>query len=519
VNLKPAIPGNQEKNREAELTGNIEALREENIALKKETESCRQASEKLGVNYHYLSEAMDGMKDAALLVDSEGRITYLNKEAKTFFREAKGDLAGKQLVDVPIVRENEKFREKFDHALSDRSDARFLLLSRRNCHWYEVFLHPQGCDMLVYFRDVTLQHTTEELYKLTHFSINHILDAAIWIRPNGYFIYVNETACRSLGYPRDELIRKTFASLVTYLPLNGWDHFWERVKNNGSMTFESDIRNSAGGTYPAEISVNYIKFHDNECMVALIRDISERKRAERELMASKAQADASREQAELYLDLMGHDITNINQIGMGYLELALDTIDLSEEQRELLIKPLQSLQNGSRLIDNVRKLQRLNDGKIPDRVIDIGGILEDISRQYVNMANRQVVINITRTYGCNVLANDLLQDVFDNIISNSVRHNEGDLSIDITIEKTCEGNRDYCTVAISDNGRGIPDEQKRKIFDRAKNIDYLIGGSGLGLYLVRTVVERYDGKIRVEDRVPGDYSQGAKFVVMIPSVE
>ncbi len=79
------------------------------------------------------------------------------------------------------------------------------------------------------------------------------------------------------------------------------------------------------------------------------------------------------------------------------------------------------------------------------------------------------IINIARTCRCNVLANDLLEDVFDNMISNSVRHNEGDLAIDITIEKTCEGNRDYCTVTISDNGRGIPDEQKRKIFDRAKN--------------------------------------------------
>ncbi len=125
-------------------------------------------------------------------------------------------------------------------------------------------------------------------------------------------------------------------------------------------------------------------------MVALIRDISERKRAEQELIASKAQADASREQAELYLDLMGHDITNINQIGMGYLELALETIDLPEEQRELLIKPLQSLQNGSRLIDNVRKLQPLNEGKIPDRVVDIGAILEDICRQYASLAKRHV---------------------------------------------------------------------------------------------------------------------------------
>ncbi len=186
---------------------------------------------------------MDGMKDAALVVDSEGRITYLNKAAKAFFREVKGDPVGKRLADLPLLREDAKFQEKFKRALSDRSEARFLLFSRGSCHWFEVFLHPQDSDMLVYFRDVTLKHATEELYKLTHFSINHILDVAIWIRPNGRFFYVNETACRSLGYPRDELIRKNFSDFVTYLPLNRWDRFWERVKENASMIFESDIRN------------------------------------------------------------------------------------------------------------------------------------------------------------------------------------------------------------------------------------------------------------------------------------
>ncbi len=347
----------------------MQALRDENIALKKESESCRQASERLGVDFRHITEAMNGMKDAALVVDGEGQITYMNKEAKTFFRDAAGDQVVQYLTDVPLLRGDAKFQEKLQRALSDRSEERFLHFSRERAHWFEVILRPQDSDMLVYFRDVSLNQAIEELYKLTHFSINHILDVAIWIRPNGRFFYVNETACRTLGYRRDELIRMNFSDFVAYLPLNRWSSFWERVKGNASMIFESDIRNRAGGIYPAEISVNYIKFQDNECMVALIRDISERKRAEQELIDSKAQADASREQAELYLDLMGHDITNMNQIGIGYLEMALETIDLPEEQKEMLIKPMKSLQNSSRLIENVRVLQRLKDGKIPPELL------------------------------------------------------------------------------------------------------------------------------------------------------
>ncbi len=118
-----------------------------------------------------------------------------------------------------------------------------------------------------------------------------------------------------------------------------------------------------------------------------------------------------------------------------------------------------------------------------------------------------------------MLANDLLGDVFDNLIGNAVRHNEGDLTIDVAIEKTCESNRDYCTVTISDNGRGIPDMLKQKILDRARKDGSTTGGIGFGLHLVKKLVEYYGGDIRVEDRVPGDYTKGAKFVVTIPSVE
>jgi PAS domain-containing protein len=93
-----------------------------------------------------------------------------------------------------------------------------------------------------------------------------------------------------------------------------------------------------GSTRPAEISVNYISYKKTERMVAVIRDITERKQAERALIKSRAQAEAAKAQAELCLDLMGHDINNMNQIGIGFLELAMDNPDLDAAQRELLEK-------------------------------------------------------------------------------------------------------------------------------------------------------------------------------------
>ncbi len=65
---------------------------------------------------------------------------------------------------------------------------------------------------------------------------------------------------------------------------------------------------------------------------------------------------------------------------------------------------------------------------------------------------------------------------------------------------------------------GIPDEQKEKIFERMMRGETRTMGTGLGLYLVKTLVDSYHGKVWVEDRVPGDYRKGSRFVVLIPAV-
>lgn len=69
------------------------------------------------------------------------------------------------------------------------------------------------------------------------------------------------------------------------------------------------------------------------------------------------------------------------------------------------------------------------------------------------------------------------------------------------------------------NGPGIPDEVKEKLFHRLERSATKAHGKGLGLYLVRTLVEGYNRDVWVEDRVPGDHTQGAKFVILLPAAE
>jgi signal transduction histidine kinase len=91
--------------------------------------------------------------------------------------------------------------------------------------------------------------------------------------------------------------------------------------------------------------------------------------------------------------------------------------------------------------------------------------------------------------------------------------------IDIKIVRIKEKVRDYYIFSVEDNGPGIPDWVKDKIFQRFQRGNMKAHGKGLGLYLVKKLVEGYNGAVWVEDRVPGVYNKGAKFIVTLPAVE
>jgi signal transduction histidine kinase len=146
-------------------------------------------------------------------------------------------------------------------------------------------------------------------------------------------------------------------------------------------------------------------------------------------------------------------------------------------------------------------------------------MLEKMKIQFNSPPGRHITINLIQNTSCMVIANDLLEDVFNNLIGNAIRHNGGDLTIDMVAGKSAGEDTGYCVIEISDNCHGIPDRQKQVLFSRAQKEKYMAGGSGLGLYLVKTLVEHYGGDIRVEDRVPGDHTKGAKFIVTIPAAD
>ncbi|MHA1726539.1 MAG: sensor histidine kinase, partial [Promethearchaeota archaeon] len=119
-----------------------------------------------------------------------------------------------------------------------------------------------------------------------------------------------------------------------------------------------------------------------------------------------------------------------------------------------------------------------------------------------------------------VMANALIEEVFENILDNAVKHNEN-LIVEVKIIISREVNtkqKKYIKIQIKDNGIGIENSRKKVIFSRKYSDDKKIDGRGLGLSLAKYIIEKIKGKVWVEDNVAGDFSKGSNFILLIPGV-
>lgn len=119
--------------------------------------------------------------------------------------------------------------------------------------------------------------------RLSQFAMDHALDAIAWIGPDARFLYVNEAACRSLGYSREELLAMTVHDIDPNFGPEVWPDHWQQIKEQSSFTFESCHRTKDGRVFPVEVTVNFLEFEGQEYNISLARDISQRKQVEADL--------------------------------------------------------------------------------------------------------------------------------------------------------------------------------------------------------------------------------------------
>lgn len=139
-------------------------------------------------------------------------------------------------------------------------------------------------------KDKTKEQLARELEQallFTQFSVDHMADAAFWMGPDARFVYVNQAACRSLGYTKKELLSMSVHDIDPNFPAEVWPDHWREVKEKGSYSLESRHRTKDGRILPVEVTVNYLEFEGKEYNCAVVRDITRRKKAEQQLKESE----------------------------------------------------------------------------------------------------------------------------------------------------------------------------------------------------------------------------------------
>jgi len=250
-----------------------------------------------------------------------------------------------------------------------------------------------------------------------------------------------------------------------------------------------------------------------------------RQQVMQELDNSKNKIQEAFQRANFYKDIFAHDMSNILQGILSVAEVTKLQLGKTNDPNDILdiIGIIENqIIRGSKLILNVRKLSEVEELEEPLKLIDVCNLLKKAIGNLKN-ANQSHTIEIKVDSPNNnivIQANDFLLDVFENLLMNAVKHNENPI-IEITIrisEEEREG-LNYLKVEFIDNGIGIEDSRKTTIFTRGSKENNFVGGMGIGLSLVNLIVERFEGKIWVEDRFMGDSTKGSNFIVMLPAIE
>ncbi|MGA3268935.1 MAG: PAS domain S-box protein [Verrucomicrobiota bacterium] len=141
---------------------------------------------------------------------------------------------------------------------------------------------------IVTLRSRAAREQAEQKVSLLSFAMDNVREAALLIDDSGHFQYVNEEACRVLGYTRAQLLGMGVSDIDPEFPAERWSDHWQGLKVQRSLSYESRHRTQAGRTFPVEISANYFEYGGRPYNLAFARDITERKRAEETLGRSEA---------------------------------------------------------------------------------------------------------------------------------------------------------------------------------------------------------------------------------------
>ena len=220
--------------------------------------------------------------------------------------------------------------------------------------------------------------------------------------------------------------------------------------------------------------------------------------------------------------LFVHDISNLFQIISNTIELCSTilkdegkTEDISDYFRMIV----QQLNRGKKLIRNIRNLSELEEYEMPLEIVEVFSTLRNaIKFTQISFPNKTIEIVINSDYrSLYTMANELLTEVFENIIVNAIKYNKNKIAqIEVIVSKIEIQQDNFVKFEFKDNGIGIDDARKEIIFQETRTKRGHSKGMGIGLSLVAKLIELYGGEIWVENRIKNYSTRGSNFIILVP---
>jgi PAS domain S-box-containing protein len=333
-------------------------------------------------------------------------------------------------------------------------------------------------------------------------------DIILFIGLDGQIIDANDAAILAYGYTRKELLSCTV-----------WDIRQSResitkqmlaAANREGAFFETVHRRKDGTFFPVEVSSKGTMIGEQEVLLSIIRDITERKIVEQELKTAKEAAEAGSRAKGEFLANMSHEIrTPISGI-VGMIDLTLMT-GLDNEQQENLVTAKSCANSLVGIINDILDFSKIEAGKlhIDSICFSLKELVEETIRAHsVKATEKNIPLNYMLASAVPpVLEGDpnRLRQVLNNLLSNAIKFTEtGEITVE-TKQSLVENGKVELLFSVTDTGIGIAQEDICKLFEPFSQVDGSItrkfGGTGLGLAISKQLVEMMDGSIWVESQI------------------
>jgi PAS domain S-box-containing protein len=487
-----------------------------------------EMAHKVGEREKLLRESEQRFRDLADLLpqavfeaDREGTVTYTNRMGYELFGYSPEEVAADFNIATTITPGDRS--RAFNNMTKRFNDEQIDSNEYKLCRIVFSTLTPRE-DGTVGLRgviiDISERKAMETALQFTQFAMDHLADAAFFTKPDGRFIYVNDSACRRLGYSREELLEMAVFDIDPNISKQAWDEQWKQSQVGDTASRETRYRTKSGDYLSVEVAINRVEFDAEPYQCGIARDISVRKALEARLAQSQ-----KLEAVGTLAGGISHDFNNLLQAISGYTELLLTNGDNSTEVTKNLGKIKSASASAGKLVQQILTFSRKKDAEKTQLNLN-----EEILRA-VEMLERTIPKMITiETH----LESELWQTLADStqieqvlmnlaLNANDAMPHGGRLTLETSNyvydqsaagSKLLEENGDYVLFRISDTGTGMDQKTVARIFEPFFTTKEVGKGTGLGLSTAYGIIHSHGGQIYCYSE-PGE---GTSFSVYLPAL-